>query len=84
MAAAAPKLGSRGGGDTGFARRAFEDGELSLDPRRPRSLYWNKNKTSPYNGETRRLRAGSAASASASASFPKAAQPPVPTVDKRG
>jgi hypothetical protein len=81
MAAAAPTLGSRGGGDTGFARRAFENGELSWT-RDVRLLYWNKNKTSPYNGQK-----GSYVQAGGKrfdlGQFPKAQQPPVPTKDKR-
>ena len=81
MAAAAPSLGSRGGGTTGYQRRAFEDGELSWT-RDVRLIYWNKSKTSPYNGKQ-----GSYVQAGGKrfdlGQFPKAQQPPVPTKDKR-
>jgi hypothetical protein len=81
MAAAAPTLGSRGGGTTGYARRAFEDGELSWT-RDVRLIYWNKHKTSPYNGQK-----GSYVQAGGKrfevGGFPAAKQPPVPTKDKR-
>lgn len=81
MAAAAPTLGTRGGGTTGEARRAFENGELSWT-RDVRLLYWNKNKVSPFNGER-----GSYVQVGGQrfdlGRFPTAAQPPVPPVDKR-
>ncbi len=50
MAAAAPTLGSRGGGTTGRARKAFEDGELSWT-RDVYLTYFNKNRTSPFNSK---------------------------------
>lgn len=81
MAAAAPSLGSRGGGTTGYQRRAFEDGELSWT-RDVRLIYWNKNKTSPYNGKK-----GSYVQAGGTrfdvGRFPTAQQPPIPTKDNR-
>lgn len=81
MAAAAPRLGSRGGGTTGYPRRAFEGGELSWT-RDVRLIYWSKTRTSPYNGVAgayvttggRRFELGQ---------FPRLPQPPAPTVDKR-
>jgi hypothetical protein len=81
MAAAAPTLGSRGGGTTGHARRAFEGGDLSWT-RDVRLIFWDKDKKSPYNGK-----AGSYEMAGGKrfdlGQFPKAQQPPVPTKDKR-
>jgi hypothetical protein len=81
MAALAPRLGSRGGGSTYLARKAFENGELSYT-RDVRLIYWDKDKKSPYNNKagayvkvgTKRFGLGE---------FPKAPQPPVPTKDKR-
>jgi hypothetical protein len=78
MAASAPKLGSRGGGSTGFARRAFENGEQSWT-RDVRLLYWNKKKTSVFNGKKgAHIQVGPRMEV-----FPKAKQPSIPTVDKR-
>jgi hypothetical protein len=81
MAALAPRLGSRGGGTGYQTRRAFENGELSWT-RDVRLLYWDKDKKSPYNNE-----AGSYVKVGAQrfglGEFPRAAQPPVPTADKR-
>ncbi|HWG93489.1 MAG TPA: hypothetical protein VNU66_04600 [Mycobacteriales bacterium] len=82
MAASAPKLGSRGGGDTGFPRRAFEDGELSWT-RDVRLLGWHKDKTSVFNGQ-RGAYVGYGGRRFGLGDFPTAPQPPVPTVDKRG
>jgi hypothetical protein len=79
MAASAPKLGSRGGGDTGFARRAFENGELSWT-RDVRLLFWNRNKVSAYNGVRG---AFVQTGGSRFEKFPTAPQPPIPTADQR-
>ncbi len=49
MAAGAPKLGSRGGGDTGRTRRAFENGELSWT-QDAHVTWFQKGKKSAYNG----------------------------------
>ena len=56
MAAAAPKLGSRGGGSSGFSRRAFEEGELSWT-RDVFITYWVKGKHEPLQRQARRLHA---------------------------
>jgi hypothetical protein len=78
MAASAPKLGTRGGGSTGFARRAFENGEQSWT-RDVRLLYWNKKQTSVFNGKKgAHIQVGPRMEV-----FPKAKQPAIPTVDKR-
>ncbi|MCW2666192.1 MAG: hypothetical protein JWN57_1154, partial [Frankiales bacterium] len=81
MAALAPRLGSRGGGTTGLARKAFENGELSWT-RDLRMIYWDKDKKSPYNGI-----AGSYVKIGGKrfgpGEFPQAAQPAAPTADKR-
>ncbi len=81
MAALAPRLGSRGGGAGYQARRAFEGGELSWT-RDVRLLYWDADRKSPYNGK-----AGSYVKVGSTrfdvGAFPKAAQPAVPTSDKR-
>jgi len=78
MAASAPKLGSRGGGVTGFPRRAFENGELSWT-RDVRLLYWNKKKTSAFNGK----RGAFVEIGPRMENFPKAKQPAAPPADKR-
>ena len=51
LAAGAPKLGSRGGGDTGRTRRAFENGDLSWT-QDAQVTFFQKTKKSPYNGVT--------------------------------
>jgi hypothetical protein len=81
MAAGAPRLGSRGGGDTGLTRRAFENGELSWT-QDAHITYFVKTKTSAYNGE-----AGSFTQAYGGRRFGLGQLPKgdlqVPTVDQR-
>lgn len=50
MAAAAPTMGTRGGGSTGHAEVGFPKGsyDWTIDAR---VAYWNKNAASPYNGK---------------------------------
>jgi hypothetical protein len=50
MLEAAPRLGMRGGGTTGRALRGFVPGDLTWT-RDVRLVYWNRHRTSPYNGE---------------------------------
>jgi hypothetical protein len=76
MQAAAPNMGSRGGGDTGHALRRFSPGNWCWT-QDVRVAYFNKHKASPYNGkpgtyvsiEGRRFDLGQ---------FPPAKQPPAP------
>lgn len=83
MAATAPTLGTRGGGSTGFSRRAFEGGELSWT-QNVFLTYWTKTKKSPYNGEIGAFTQAYGGRRFGLGQFPPAAQPPVPTVDQRG
>ena len=82
MAANAPKLGSRGGGTTGFSRRAFEEGEQSWT-RDVFISYWVKGKTSPFNRKRGAFGQADGGRRYGLGQFARAAQPPVPTVDKR-
>jgi len=81
MEAAAPALGARGGGTTGYALRQFVAGSHSwtLDTR---VIFFNKHRVSPYNSqkgyyvqiEGRRFGLGQ---------FPTLKQPPAPPAEKR-
>lgn len=82
MAAAAPKLGSRGGGTSGFSRRAFENGHLSW-VQDMAVTYWNKNKTSPYNGAKGAFTQAYGGKRFGLGQLP-GGDPAVPTVDQRG
>jgi hypothetical protein len=81
MQAAAPNLGSRGGGTTGHGLRRFSPGNWCWT-QDVRVAYFNKHKTSPYNGkpgtyvsiEGRRFDLGQ---------FPTLKQPPAPPVSGR-
>jgi hypothetical protein len=81
MQAAAPSLGTRGGGTTGHEMRGFHQGSWCWT-QDVRVVYWNKNKKSPYNGkngtyvqiEGSRFNLGQ---------YPNLSQPPAPTPDKR-
>jgi hypothetical protein len=50
VAQGAPKLGCRGGGDTGQILRCFEPGSYTWN-QDMRPVYWSTEKTSPYNGK---------------------------------
>ncbi|MDQ3492601.1 MAG: hypothetical protein M3452_05005 [Chloroflexota bacterium] len=82
MAASAPRLGTRGGGTTGFSRRAFENGELSWT-QDVFVTYWQKNKKSPFNAKTGAFTQAYGGKRFGLGQIPKGA-PAVPTVDKRG
>ncbi|MCU1588745.1 MAG: hypothetical protein JWP11_1, partial [Frankiales bacterium] len=81
MQAAAPALGARGGGTTGYALRQFLKGSYSwtLDTR---VIYFNKHQASPYNAahgkyiqiEGRRFKQGE---------FPTVKEPPAPPAEGR-
>ncbi|MCW2681189.1 MAG: hypothetical protein JWM62_2590, partial [Frankiales bacterium] len=81
MAGAAPRLGSRGGGATGKALRAFTNGELSWT-QDVYITYWTKNKKSPYNGETGAFTQAYGGKRFGLGQLPKG-DPAVPTLDKR-
>jgi hypothetical protein len=81
MAAAATRLGSRGGGTTGFSRRAFEKGELSWT-QDVFVTYWTKNKKSPFNGELGAFTQAYGGKRFGLGQIPKG-DPAVPTFDKR-
>lgn len=76
MAAAAPSMGMRGGGTTGYAQLGFLQGVYSWG-RDVEVAYWDKTKTSSYNGapgtfvpiEGSRF----------SGSFPTMSEPPIPS-----
>jgi hypothetical protein len=83
MAASAPKLGSRGGGNSGESRRAFENGELSWT-RDVYAVYWNKNKTSPFNGKKGGFVQAYGGKRFGLGELPKGdPAPAIPTADKR-
>jgi hypothetical protein len=81
MQAAAPSMGSRGGGTSGHALRRFSPGNWCWT-QDVRVAYFNKHKASPYNGkpgayvsiESRRFDLGQ---------FPTLRQPPAPPVSGR-
>jgi hypothetical protein len=81
MAAAAPAMGSRGGGTTGYALRRFSKGNYSWT-QDTRVIYFNKHQQSPYNSsagkyiqiEARRFELGQ---------FPTMKQPPAPVAEDR-
>jgi hypothetical protein len=81
MAAAAPALGSRGGGTTGYSLRRFSKDNYSWT-QDTRVIYFNKHKPSPYNNangnyiqiEGRRFEVGQ---------FPTLKQPPAPPAEGR-
>jgi hypothetical protein len=81
MQAAAPSLGMRGGGTTGFALRGFAPGQWSWT-RDVRVVYFNKHKRSPFNGKpgTWIQIEGGRKDFGQFASLP---QPPAPAADKR-
>jgi hypothetical protein len=80
MQAAAPDLGSRGGGTTGHPLRAFHPHDYGWTQDQ-RVVYWNKNKKSPYNGiqgtyvqiEGGRI----------DGNYPSVSQPPAPEPENR-
>jgi len=51
MRQAAPDLGMRGGGTTGHPLKGFAQGNNGAWTQDVRIVYWDKNKTSPYNGK---------------------------------
>jgi hypothetical protein len=81
MQAAAPNIGSRGGGTTGHGLRRFSKDRWCWT-QDVRVAYFNKHKVSPYNGkpgtyvsiEGRRFDLGQ---------FPTMAQPPAPPARDR-
>lgn len=81
MMASAPRLGTRGGGTTGFSRRAFENGELSWT-QDVFVTYWTKNKKSAFNGKTGAFTQAYGGKRFGLSQIPKG-DPAVPTVDKR-
>jgi hypothetical protein len=81
MAASAPRLGSRGGGTTGFSRRAFENGQLSWTQDVFVS-YWTKTKKSPYNDKIGAFTQAYGGRRFGLGQIPKG-DPAVPTFDKR-
>ena len=81
MMASAPRLGTRGGGATGFSRRAFEKGELSWT-QDVFVTWWQKNKKSAFNGKTGAFTQAYGGRRFGLGQIPKG-DPAVPTVDKR-
>ena len=81
MAGAAPRLGERGGGTSGFSRRAFTNGELSWT-RDAVVTWWQKSKTSPYNGKPGAFTQAYGGKRFGLGQLPQG-DPAVPTVDKR-
>ncbi len=81
MMAGAPRLGTRGGGATGFSRRAFENGELSWT-QDVFVTWWQKNKKSVFNGKTGAFTQAYGGKRFGLGQIPKG-DPAVPTVDKR-
>ena len=81
MMAAAPTLGSRGGGTTGYSRRAFENGELSMTQDVLVS-FWTKTKTSPFNDKIGGFSQAYGGKRFGLGQLPSG-DPAVPTVDKR-
>ena len=80
MQAAAPDLGMRGGGATNMPLRGFRPGSWSWT-KDVRVVYWDKAKTSPYNGQP-----GTYVQIEGSRfdmSFPSVAQPPAPAPEAR-
>jgi hypothetical protein len=80
MQAAAPDLGQRGGGTTGHALRYFAQGDWGWT-KDVRIVYWNKNKTSSYNGKPGawvQIEGGRF-----NGNFPQVAQPPAPAPEAR-
>jgi hypothetical protein len=81
MQAAAPALGARGGGTTGYSLRRFSQGSYGWT-QDTRVIYYNKHKPSPYNTlagkyvqiEGRRFEVGQ---------FPTLKQPPAPPAEGR-
>ena len=78
MAAAAPSLGTIGGGTTGQAEVGFSRGSFNwtIDAR---VVYWAKNATSPYNGKTGTF-VGIEGSRFLPNQYPKVSAPPIPKV----
>ncbi|MHB1911675.1 MAG: hypothetical protein ACYCTI_06425 [Acidimicrobiales bacterium] len=75
MQAAAPSMGLRGGGTSGIAEVGFRPGEYNWT-RDVEAVYWDKTKTSPYNGK-----AGSMVPIEGTrftTNFPTLSEPPVP------
>jgi hypothetical protein len=81
MQAAAPSLGMRGGGSTGYALRGFAPGQWTWT-RDVRTVYFNKHAPSPYNGKSGRwiqIEGGR----KDFGQFADLPQPPAPPADKR-
>lgn len=81
MAQGAPRLGPRGGGDTGRPLRAFVGGELSWT-QDVHVTYWAKGRKSPFNGVTGSFVQAYGGKRFGLGQLPKG-DPAVPTVDKR-
>jgi hypothetical protein len=80
MRDAAPDLGSRGGGNTGHPLKVFLRGSGAWT-QDVRVVYWNKAKTSPYNGKH-----GSYVDIEGgrfNMNFPSMSQPPAPEPENR-
>ena len=80
MQASAPDLGARGGGTTGHPLKAFHPGSWGWT-QDARVVYWDKAKTSPYNGKH-----GSYVQIEGgrfNMNFPSMAQPPAPEPENR-
>ena len=80
MQAAAPDLGMRGGGTTNMPLRGFKPGSWCWT-KDVRIVYWDKAKTSPYNGQP-----GTYVQIEGSRfdmNFPSVAQPPAPAPENR-
>jgi hypothetical protein len=80
MQAAAPDLGARGGGSTNMPLKAFHQNDWCWT-QDVRIVYWDRAKTSPYNGKP-----GTYVQIEGSRfdmSFPKVDQPPAPAPEDR-
>jgi hypothetical protein len=80
MQAAAPDLGSRGGGTTGRPLRAFHPGSWGWT-QDVRVVYWDKNKVSPYNNQKGTY--VQIEGARFNGNFPSVSQPPAPAPENR-
>jgi hypothetical protein len=81
MQAAAPTMGMRGGGKTGFPMRGFKKGSWCWT-QDVRVVYWNAHAKSPYNGDQGHY-IDIEGSRFSLGHYPTMKQPPAPTADKR-